>query len=436
MKSIFQTILVSVFVIVFAGAILVFSGLISFGTSKTTSTTPSGTVVFWGIAPQNLMQAYLDNINIGTNDYNIVYSEHDSATIQQDLIVALANGTPPDLLLFSSEIVSQFKDKLYPIPYSAYSERSYRDTNIDGAQIFLSKDGILGVPLVVDPLVTYYNKDILAKANFIIPPKTWNNFQQTIPLLTKRDSRNMITQSALALGSSGNVSHQRDILSALFLQTGNNIITYSGADDTHTVVLGATPAGSTIAPSAQALDFYTSFSNPTSANYSWNSSLPASLAQFLAGKSAFYIGRSSELFTIQAQNPNLNFDVSELFQTGSSARPVTFGSYLAVGILKSAPNFTAAYAASNAFGSSANIDTLSKTLSLAPVRRDLLLAQQSNPYISVFFNAALSAFAWPDQNPTQTEDIFKNMVTAVTSGKNDPATAIYEASRNLQSTLR
>ncbi len=435
MKSSFQTILVVVFAALFVGAVVVFSGLIPIG-SKQDAAKPQGNVVMWGTVPQTLMQAYLDTLNTANTDYTISYVERRSDTFNQDLIIALANGTPPDLLLFPSEQFTTFKDKLYPIPYSVYTERTYRDTNIDGAQIFLSKNGVLAAPLVVDPLVVYYNKDLLAQAKLILPPKTWSTLQQTIPLLTRRDSRNVITQSTIALGTGTNVDHVKDILATLFLQTGNNIISYDGVSGTDTVVLGATPASAQSAPTAQALNFYTSFANPTSANYSWSTAFPDSLNQFLAGKSAFYIGRASQLFTIQSQNPNLNFDVIEMFQTGATTRPVTFGSFLAVGVLAKAPNFVTAYTAAGALGQPANVDTLSKILALPPVRRDLLLVPQSNPYVATFFSAALSSFAWPDPDPNQTTVVFRDMVTGVLSGRYDPDIAIFETVKKLQSLIR
>lgn len=430
MKSSFQTILVAVFVIAFVGAVLIFSGLLPFGSKKAAST-PQGTVQLWGTVPQPLMQNYLDNLDFGSNDYQVSYTQHDPATLAQDIIVALANGAPPDMVIFSSELFNQFRDKLYVIPYAAYSERLYRDTNIDGAQIFLSKDGLLGFPLVVDPLVVYYNKDIIAQANFVVPPKTWTNLQQVAPTLTKKDSRGAITQSAIALGTFTNVDHARDILSALFMQAGNSIVAYDAATDQNRSVLGLASSTES-SPVAQTLLFYTSFANPTNGNYSWNNALPRSLTQFLAGRSAYYIGRASELFTIQAQNPNLNFDVTQLFQTGASARPVTFGSFLAIGILKSAPNLTAAYPAANTIASTAGVDAFSKVFSLPPVRRDLLQVQQTNPYVSVFFNAALTTFAWPDPNPTRTTSAFRTMVQDVSSGKVDAVSAIFEAGKALE----
>ena len=87
-------------------------------------------------------------------------------------------------------------------------------------------------------------------------------------------------------------------------------------------------------PTVSALNFYTSFANPTSTFYTWNSSLPSSFDMFISGRSAFYIGRASELFALQAQNPNLNFDVMELFQPEGAVRPTTYGSFIAAGMMK------------------------------------------------------------------------------------------------------
>ncbi len=429
MKSSFQTILVVVFVVAFGAAVFVFSGLASFGNKNGTSSTPQGNVTIWGILPQNNIDQYISNFNIGSS-YTLQYSQHDPATISQDLVVALANGAPPDIILFSSELFAQFRDKLYTVPYAAYSERTYRDTNIDGAQVFLTKDGAVGLPLIVDPVVVYYNKDLIAQASFVIPPETWANLQQSVPLLTKRDSRNNITQSAVALGTAQNIAHFKDILSTLFMQTGASVVAYNPVSDSYNASFGNEASTATV-PAVQALDFYTSFSNPTNTNYSWNNALPNSLDYFLAGKSVFYIGRASELFAIQARNPNLNFDVSEVFQTDANARPITFGSFIAVGMLKNAPNPVAAYAAMQYLSSATSIDAFSKAFSLPPVRRDLLLVAQSNPYVAIFFKAALSAFAWPDPHPAQSDEVFRTMVTDVTSGRSTADSALYDASKSL-----
>lgn len=436
MKSSFQTIILIVFIGAFVVAVVAFSGILGGSTAPATSSEPQGQVSVWGIVPNDLMSTYVSDFNAEGSGYTIAYEQHSPESFYQDLIVALANNASPDVVIFSSELFSQFKDKLYTIPYQAYSERTFRDTAVDGAQLFLTKEGVLGLPLAVDPLVVYYNKDILASQNFVIPPRTWSNLSASVPILTKRTTQNTISQSTIALGEADNVDHYRDILSALFLQTGNSIV--ANDPTTGSPVVTLTDGGSAVGtlPTADALSFYTSFANPTSATYSWNRSLPESLQQFLAGKSAFYIGRASELFIIQAQNPNLNFDVMELFQPENAARSITYGSFIAVGIMKSAPNFTAAYAAAGVMASPEGVDALSKRFSLPPARRDLLLVAQQNPYVSVFFKAALSAFSWPDPNSTATNNVFRAMIQNVNSGRNDAQTAIYEATRDLQTTAR
>jgi ABC-type glycerol-3-phosphate transport system substrate-binding protein len=436
MNKSFQTFLVVGFVVAFVIAVAVFSGLFSGGKAKTSSK-PSGQVIVWGVLPSDALKTFIDNFNGSGAGYTIEYIEHDPATFDQDLTVALANGVQPDLVMFNSEIYSQFKDKLAVIPYTVMNERTYRDTNIDGAQLFLQKDGFIGYPLLVDPLVVYYNKDLLASRNFVVPPTNWNDIAKMVPLFVKQASDGSLAQAAIALGTTNNVSHARDILSALFLQTGNVIVSPNGSFGKDTVTLGTSQSSDTsvLSPAAQVLTFYTSFSDPTSNLYSWNRSLPSSLDTFLMGKSVFYIGRASELFDIQQQNPNLNFDVEEFFQPDGDSRHVTFGSFVALGVLKSAPNQLAAYSALTAFSSSASIDYFSKATSLPPVRRDLLLMQQTNPYMAVFFKAALGAFSWPDPNPAATESLFGAMITNITSGKEGVDAALHEASQNLQNEI-
>ncbi len=431
MKSSFQTILTVVFLVVFASAILIFSGLLGNKGPSPKNNKPQGNVEIWGVLSGDIMQRYFDNFNISNNGYTVNYLEHNPFNFKQDLINALADGIAPDAVIINSEILSQIKDRLYTTPFVSFNERTFRDTYIDGAQIFINSEGISAFPLLVDPLVVFYNKDILANSNFIVPPRTWNNLSASISSLTKLNNKNSLTQSAIGLGQYKNVNNARDILSALFLQSGNSIISYDSVSKKNIVDLSKNESSTDDTPvSAKALSFYTSFSNPTNSNYSWNSGLPNNLEVFLSGKSAFYIGRSSELFAIQSKNPNLNFDVMEFFQRDNSPRPITYGSFIAIATLKTSKNPVAGYNALLNLSSSQAIDILSKDFSIPPARKDLLLINPPNPYTAVFFRAALSSFSWLDPEPNNTERIFRDMIENVNSGKKDPQSAIYEAIRN------
>lgn len=438
MKSnLFQTVLLIFFGGVFLVAILVFSGLLG-GNASTSSNEPTGSVLVWGVLPDDAMQAYIASINGEGFGYTVTYEMHTPENFNQDLITALANNAQPDIVIYSSEIFSQLKERLYIIPFQAYSERLFRDTNIDGAQLFLSKEGVIGFPLLADPLVVYYNKDLLAREHFVYPPTTWEDVTAALPLFVKRAPDGSIRETALPLGETDNITHMRDILSALFLQTGNQIVSFDSQTNRPLVTLnqGVFSEGTNTVPTVQALSFYTNFSNTGSGVYSWNRSLPSSLDMFLAGRSAFYIGRAGELFTIQSRNPNLNFDVMGLFQPEAAERTITFASFIAADMLKTAHNQTAAYAFLTTLASQTGVDALSKRLSLPPAQRSLLLVQQENPYTTVFFKAALSAFAWRDPNAVATNSIFSSMVRNVTSGRMDAEDAIDTAANDLQNYAR
>lgn len=437
MKSTFQTILIAVFIAAFIGAILIFAGVINIGKSSSNNTV-TGSVVVWGIYPSEVMQPFIEKINTKNKTINTSYLQVTPENFRNNLIEALASGTAPDIVIADSGQIFSFRDKLYTIPFATYNERLYRDTFIDGASIFLNKEGVLAVPLLVDPLVTYYNKDLLAGQRFVVPPTSWSSLVQSLPLFVKKDAKGVITQTAIGLGEWSNVNHFKDILSALFLQTGNPIVSLDSYTGLYVQRLNTSTVqnNDTELPTVSALNFFTSFANQASSMFSWSRNLPNTLDMFLSGKSAFYIGRASELFTIQARNPNLNFDVSTLFQADGAIRPVTHGLFSGLAMIKSSPNFSAAYIVAGDLTSAEFTEYLSGATSLPSVRRDLLLTQQTNPYVQVYFQAALSAFGWPDVDNIATENVFRDMIRNINSGATNPNQAIYEASRDLQSIVR
>ncbi len=427
----FHIILLAVFVLIFFFAVLVFAGIIKIGSSNTPGA--GGTVALWGTIPVENVEPYINEFNKG-KPYSVVYTAIAPDVFTESFIEALASGTGPDLVLVTSSTFLRNKDKLFPVPFTSYSERLYRDTYIDGASVFLNQEGIAAFPLTVDPLVLYYNKDMLARVGIITPPRTWEELNRFLPFFVKRDTAGAITQTALPLGESVNVRYFKKILSNLFLQTGNRIV----AEDPLTLRYGAqldrTIEGGT--PAGEALMYYISFANPVNEFYSWNRSLPNSLDMFVAGKAAFYIGTASDLFQIRAQNPNLNFDVTEVPQPEETERPVVFADFTGIATVKASQNFVSAYSAMLELAGVGFSDYLSKTMSIPPARRDLLVLRPDNPYMNVFFGTAVSVFSWPDPDEAKSDDVFRAMITNVSSGRMSPTEAIYEANRALQSLIR
>lgn len=432
----FKNILLGVFIVLFAVAILVFSGIIKVG--KETTTQADVTLTLWGTFPADILDPYIVKYNVISPAIQIVYAQKNKASFRQELLEAIANGQGPDMVIISNENFLLDRNKFYITPFTVYPERLFADTFIDGAGVFLQNTGLLAYPLAVDPLVLYYNKDLLAAGGLLYPPKTWSGVNDTVARFTKKDARG-ITQSAIALGETSNIPLFKKILSLFLLQSGTPIVQYSKLENRYNVVLNnrtATTDMDAVSPQEQALLYYQSFANPANALYTWNKKLDDAKKSFIGGKTALYIGSASELFDIQSQNPNLNFDVSLVPQPDAALRPITYGDIYGIAILNTSRNLPAALSAMATLTDASFADAFTKLVSLAPARKDLLQIQQDNKYAAVFFEEARNAFTWPDGDPLITDQAFRDMIRVSASGALSIGQALYETQNQLQSTIR
>jgi multiple sugar transport system substrate-binding protein len=169
---------------------------------------------------------------------------------------------------------------------------------------------IYGLPLSVDTLAMYYNRDLLNNAGISQLSDYWNHeFQQQVKKLTKQNSRGDIIQSGAALGAGTNIARSADILSALMIQNGATIIS-----DNKRVLFTEHLSGQDYNPGLDAIRFYSDFTNPAKDVYSWNNQLNNSLDMFINGKLAILFGYSYYLPIIKAQAPKLNFSIKQLPQ--------------------------------------------------------------------------------------------------------------------------
>lgn len=409
----FQTILVAVFISFFVFAVLIFSGAIKIGgPSKTDGI--QGSVVIWGTFPSSVFSDAIDNITTDNRDLKLTYSQKKSETYQQDLIEAFANDRAPDLFIITPDMIKKNSSFIYKIPYASYPEKIFTDTFIDGATIYIDKEGISGMPLLVDPMVLYYNKDILSNEGIVDPIKTWDQLFPLNSVLTKRDNIGTVSQSMIALGQYSNVTNAKDILATLLIQNDNPIVSRVGTG--FTPVLSSNPSKLSVSPAEAVLKFFVEFSNPADSTYSWNRSLPNSVDMFTLGKLAFYIGRASELFKIQSVNPNLSFNVAQIPQIKDSNIKRTMGEIYAVSVSKKSRNLAGAVAVTRSINQDNNAKAISISASLPPVLRTLISQKPAdNPYLYTFFNSALISRSWLDPNKKESDLIFKGMVENILS---------------------
>ncbi len=126
-------------------------------------------------------------------------------TFDHDLLEALAAGTGPDMFFISDDLAYKYSNKIFTIPYTSFPINTFKSNYVGAGEVFLTSKGVLAFPLTVDPLMMYYNRSMLDANGIVYPPSYWDEFGNLVPLLTKKDSKGMITKSAVALGQFSNV---------------------------------------------------------------------------------------------------------------------------------------------------------------------------------------------------------------------------------------
>lgn len=379
-------------------------------------------ITIWGIMPNNVVQNFVAQINlIREEQISIEYVEKDASIIERDLVEELALGNGPDALLIPQEMLLTFENKLLAIPYTTINARDYKNTFIEQAELYMRDEGILGLPLFVDPMVMYWNRDMFTNAGIATYPKVWDDFVSISEKINKKDINSNIRQSAIALGEFGNVSNARDIFSLILLQAGNSIVNNGQS------LLGGNGMEST----ENAINFFTGFSNPSSPYYSWNRSLPLSKNYFLSGNLATYFGYASEVVDLKEKNPNLNFDIASMPQPKNTPQRINYGRIYGFSIVKSTKNAPGVYSVLSELTNAASLSEMVSILYLPPVRRDLIQQGNTDPYLSIFYDSALISKGWLDPDPFQSTTIFQTLIESIVSGREVMSQAITQAHNEL-----
>ncbi|MBU1091852.1 extracellular solute-binding protein [Patescibacteria group bacterium] len=432
--SSFQVVFTGIIMGLVVLALLVFAGIIP-GFSSIRGTNPVS-LTMWGFLPEENFTETIGLVN-GYNEetFKLSYVEKSKETYKEGLLDALASGAGPDIFMLTPDMVLEYRQKAYLIPFDIFSERSFKDAFIDVADIFLWKvedmdSGIVAVPFLIDPVVMYWNKDIFNSIGLARAPKFWDEFQSYSISLTEKNVSGNITRSGAAMGEYSNIRNAKDIFSMLVLQSGNKMIDPSNLD----VVFGE-KGDLVVEPVNSALSFFTSFSNPSKVSYSWNRALPDSRDFFSGGKLAVYFGYASEYKDIVKQNPHLNFDIAVVPQTRDSSIQATFGNVYAWATSKNSLYIGPAISAAFSFMGDDIMEGLNQGVFLPPVKRNLIDKGTKEPLLSVFYKSAVQARSWLEPDSESVSSIFKDMIESVVYGRKNISQAVSDAKRLLEAEM-
>ncbi|PIP27303.1 MAG: hypothetical protein COX30_02625 [Candidatus Moranbacteria bacterium CG23_combo_of_CG06-09_8_20_14_all_39_10] len=423
----------------------------------------------WGLfddgdAYNEIFEAYKKvNPNIG----QINYKKLNSDTYKRDLIDAMASGQGPDIFLLHNNWVPNMASKIYPAPRDVLNEQKFRQNFVDVAAQDFILDGLVGaVPLSIDSLGLFYNKDLFNEAGITSPPKNWDEFMEDVRKLTKFDAQGQITQAGAAMGTAANINRATDILNLLMLQTGTEMVDVANRKATFDKYVNQGEI--TSSPGESAWNFYTQFATQgaSSIPYTWNSRQHYSVDAFSEGTLGMMFNYSWQIPVLASKSPKLNYGIVSVPQFPNSQQ-INFANYWAYTVAKNrTPDMTGtapAVAASVTndmrateawmlltFMTTKPEQTIATTASVAgttqtmnsdfdpaisyliktnkpAARRDLIEQQKSDPLLGAFATGNLIARDWFQIDSDSIEVLFLQSIDRINRGQTSVKDAIKSA---------
>jgi len=380
-----------------------------------------GSVTVWGTLGEKMIGEVLSPIDSGAIEVTYVKMSEDEYA--DELIESFASGQGPDVFLLTDSMIVRFRDKIYPFPTSSMTERDFRNMFIEEGELLLKDGTVSALPLVVDPILLYWNRDTFSSSGISSVPASWTEVLSSVLKLTQYSDKGEIIRPAVALGEFSNIEHAKEILITLFLQTGSGVVVYG--DGGLTLDFASDAAQSVVR-------FYTEFARPGKDIYTWNRSMRSDRELFASGDLPMYVGYASERVGIAERNPHLNFDIAPIPQLSDGGRVSTYGKLYAVAVSKQTKNAPAALLVASRMATAESSMLLADLSGMAPTyRAHVGSADTKDPYRPIVDSAALVARSWLDPDPEMSYTVFEEMIVSITGGRARLSEAVYTMQQEL-----
>ncbi len=396
---------------------------------------PKIALTVWGVSDTaNDFEGTLAAYRAVRPNVTATYTKFDPAQYNQTLLEAQASGRGPDIFMIGNRALPRNINKLVPanptqlslVQFQSLFPRAPQDDFVaSGSQVY-------AVPLYLDTLVLFYNKDSFDGASIVAPPKTWDEFQTMIPKLGSVDGSGQIVKAAAAIGGSEKtIPAAADILNLLMMQAGTPMV----KSDRTVAAFIQNESGAK--PGLNAFNFYLQFTHPASPLYTWNESQSNALDSFASGKTAMLFGYQSDMKIIQQKNPFLSFGAAPVPQAQGVSFAQSYPRYEGFAVSKqSAVSGWAwdflAYIATNP----AALTPYLAATGHPPAEKSLINANLSDPAQGVFAKQALTARTWYEADDQRIDAIFNTAIVNALTGKNTPEEALSQAQDQVTQLMR
>ncbi len=396
---------------------------------------------------------------------NISYRKLRFEEYEGELVRALAEGRGPDIFSVHNTWIGEYEDLMSPMPptvtISEYvtqgtlrretrpvtkqkqtmSQKTLKEVFVDQVardvirEYQANEDAerenrIFGLPMALDSLALFYNKDLLAEAGIANPPKTWGEFQEQVVALTAYDTQGEVARSGAAIGRADNVERYSDILSLLMMQNGTQMTDERGRITFQSMPEELAETRDT-PPGLVALEYYTDFANESQEFYTWNESYKSSFEAFANGETAFFLGYSYHIPFLKASAPRLNYAITGAPQV-DDGRVVNLANYWVESVAKASESKDWAWDFILFATSEEHVKSYLDEAKKPTARRALIESQLESEEIGVFAKQALTARHWyAGRDAGAMETAFADMINAMLLNPEKPLELLNNTARRV-----
>jgi ABC-type glycerol-3-phosphate transport system substrate-binding protein len=428
-------------------------------------------LVYWSVwNDEDMMRDLISAYKKIRPNVSIEYRKKIYETYEQELLEAMAEDRGPDVFSIHNTWVSQYKNRILPLPTSTrvpvryqagtikkeevtefkttksitpfgvqqtyldvVGEDVIREINVGTDKEVNIQNKVLALPLATDNLVMFYNKDLLNASGILEPPTNWSDFTEHVKRITRIDSETGdILISGTALGTSDNIPRDFDILSVLMMQNRAEMTNSNGY-----ATFAENISGVAQNPAVGALDFYVQFASPLFQTYSWNSKMPDAFTAFRDGKVGYFFGYTYHRDLLKSTAPKLNFAIAPMPQVGQQQK-ANYASYWVETVSKKTDNDDYAWDFVQFITDEENVTAyLEKTKKPTALRSTKIVnTQLEDPEIIVFAEQIFTAKSWyRGYDSVTAENAFAQMIAGALLGEEKINRVIDQAVSKINRTI-
>lgn len=342
---------------------------------------------------------------------------------QNDLVKQIADGEGPDIFMIHNDWLPYQSNQIYPVPSSVMTPETFKQTYpqvvVDD---FLANNKIYAMPYYIDDLMLFYNTGLFTDAKIArekTPPKTWADVAEITPKLTKRNADGSIAQSAINLGVDDQwIPRFAEIIATLIMQYGG---TMTSPDHTKATFDLPVNADKPYYPAENALNYYTSFANPSSPTYTYSDAItstgskkfPSDIQAFMEGKLAMLIGYSYQVNNIkQYTGKRITFATAPLPQVRPE-EPANIANYWGETVSKNSKYPQVAWDFINFVSQKNTLRTYLSNTGHVSALKGMDDTYSSKPYLGPIYDQIKISKSWYRNNSQEIEKIFTRMVNGI-----------------------